>query len=47
MIWASILLVAGALGLIGVSITSYAPDVELGAGLVIQGRVPWLLLLVL
>jgi hypothetical protein len=47
MIWISILLVSGALALIGVNLTSESPDVQLGAGLIIQGRVPWLLLLVL
>ena len=47
MIWLSILLVVGTLALIGTSLGSYTPDVELGAGLIIQGRVPWLLLLVL
>jgi hypothetical protein len=42
MLWLSILLVFGTLTLIGVNLTSESP--QLGAGLLIQGRVPWLLL---
>jgi hypothetical protein len=44
MIWLSILLVFGTLALIVVNVASEAPDLRLGAGLLIQGRVPWLLL---
>jgi len=47
MIWISILLVSGALALIGVNLTSESPDLDLGAGLIIRGRIPWLLLLTL
>jgi hypothetical protein len=47
MIWISILLVSGALALIGVNLTSESPDLHLGAGLIIRGRIPWLLLLTL
>jgi hypothetical protein len=45
MIWISILLVSGALALIGVNLTSESPELHLGAGLVISGRIPWVLLL--
>jgi hypothetical protein len=45
LIWISILLVSGALALLGVNLTSESPDLQLGAGLIIRGRVPWLLLL--
>jgi hypothetical protein len=44
MIWLSILLVFGTLALIGVNLTSESPDLHLGAGLVIRGRTPWILL---
>ncbi len=30
--------------LIGVNLTSEAPDLRLGAGLIIHGRIPWILL---
>ena len=43
-IWVSILLVSGVLALIGVNLTADTPDLQLGAGLIIAGRVPWLLL---
>jgi hypothetical protein len=45
MIWISILLVSGALALIGVNLTSESPELHLGAGLIIRGRIPWVLLL--
>ena len=44
MIWLSILLVFGTLASIVVNVTSESPDLQLGAGLVIRGRVPWVLL---
>jgi hypothetical protein len=44
MIWLSILLVFGTLALIGVNLTSESPELHLGAGLIIHGRIPWLLL---
>jgi len=44
MIWLSAFLVFGTLALVGVSLSTDAPDTSLGAGLVIQGRVPWMLL---
>ena len=47
MIWMSILLVFGALALIGVNLTSESPELHLGAGLIIGGRIPWLVLLTL
>jgi hypothetical protein len=47
MIWISILLVSGALALIGVNLTSESPELHLGASLIIRGRIPWLLLLAL
>jgi len=47
MIWLSLLLVSGALTLIGVNLTSESPDLQLGAGLIIRGRIPWPLLLLL
>jgi hypothetical protein len=47
MIWISILLVSGALALIGVNLTSESPELHLGASLIIRGRIPWLLLLTL
>ena len=45
MIWLSLLIVSGVLTLIGVNLDSEAPDVRFGAGLLIAGRVPWLVLL--
>jgi hypothetical protein len=45
MIWLSMLLVFGTLALIGVNLGSESPG--LGAGLIIRGRVPWILLAVL
>ncbi len=47
MIWISILLVSGALALIGVNLASESPEHQLGASLLIRGRIPWLLLLTL
>lgn len=47
MIWISFLMVAGALALIGVNLTSETPALHLGAGLIIGGPVPWLPLLTL
>lgn len=47
MIWISILLVSGVLALIGVNLASESPDLQLGAGLIIRGRIPWLVLLAL
>jgi len=47
MIWISILLVSAGLALIGVGVTSESPDLQLGVGLIISGRIPWLLLLTL
>lgn len=44
MIWLSILLVFGTLALIGANLTSDAPELQLGAGLMIRGRIPWILL---
>jgi hypothetical protein len=44
MIWLSILLVFGTLALIGVNLASESPDLRLGAGLVIHGRIPWILM---
>ena len=44
MIWLSVVVVAGTLALIGVSLTSEAPDLTLGAGLLVEGRVPWAVL---
>jgi hypothetical protein len=44
MLWLSMLLVFGSLTLVGVHLAAEAPDLRLGAGLLIQGRVPWLLL---
>lgn len=44
MIWLSMLLVFGTLTLIGVNLTSESPDLELGASLIIRGRIPWILL---
>ncbi len=43
MIWLSILLVFGTLASIGVNLTSESPELDLGAGLIIQGRVPWIM----
>ena len=42
MLWLSILLVFGTLAAIGVNLASESP--QLGAGLLIHGRIPWLLL---
>lgn len=47
MIWLSMLLVFGALALIGVNLSSVSPALDLGAGLIIRGRIPWALLAVL
>jgi hypothetical protein len=44
MIWLSMVLVFGALALIGVNLGSDSPDLHFGAGLIIRGRIPWLLL---
>jgi hypothetical protein len=44
MIWLSILLVFGTLASIGVNLTSDSPGLQLGAGLIIRGRIPWILL---
>ncbi len=44
MIWLSLLTVFGVLALVGASLGAYEPDLRLGAGFIIQGRVPWLLL---
>ncbi len=44
MIWLSILAVFGTLALVALGVTSEVPRLELGAGWVIRGRVPWLLL---
>ena len=44
MIWLSILLVFGTLALIGVNLGSQSPELGLGAGLIIRGRTPWILL---
>lgn len=44
MIWLSVALVFGTLALIGVNLGSESPELGLGAGLLIRGRVPWLLL---
>lgn len=43
----SLLMVFGTLALIGVSLTSQSPTLDLGAGLIIRGRTPWVLLAVL
>ena len=40
MIWLSMLLVFGTLALIGVNLASESPDLRLGAGWIIHGRVP-------
>ena len=47
MIWLSALLVFGTLALMLVNLASEAPQLGLGAGLLIQGRIPWTLLVVL
>jgi hypothetical protein len=44
MIWLSMLLVFGTLALIGVNLASESPELSFGAGQIIHGRVPWLLL---
>jgi hypothetical protein len=41
MIWLSLLLVFGTLALIGVNVTSESPELHLGAGLIIRGRIPF------
>ncbi|MDX1650325.1 MAG: hypothetical protein R3263_10770 [Myxococcota bacterium] len=43
----SVLLVFGTLALIGVNVSSETPEPSLGAGLIIEGRVPWMLLALL
>jgi len=43
MIWLSIILVFGTLTSIGMSLSSETPALDLGAGLIIHGRVPWML----
>jgi hypothetical protein len=47
MIWLSMLLVFGTLAAILANVTSDTPQLSLGAGLIIQGRVPWVLLALL
>jgi hypothetical protein len=47
MIWLSILVVFGTLAWIGVNLASESPALQLGASLIIRGRVPWILLAVL
>ena len=42
MIWLSLLLVFGTLAVIGVNLASESPELRLGAGQLIHGRVPWL-----
>lgn len=42
MIWLSMILVFGTLALVVVNVTSATPALELGAGLLVQGRVPWI-----
>ena len=44
MIWLSVLLVFGTLALIGVNLGAESPELRLGAGQLIRGRIPWLLL---
>lgn len=44
MIWLSIALVFGTLAWIGMTITAESPDLDLGAGLLIRGRIPWVVL---
>lgn len=44
MIWISILLVFGTLALIGANLASESPGLHLGAGLMIRGRIPWIVL---
>lgn len=43
MIWLSILLVFGTVGLIVLNLTSALPALNLGAGLIVHGSVPWVL----
>jgi hypothetical protein len=47
MIWLSLFLVFGTLTLIGVNLASQSPELALGAGLIVRGRIPWLLLALL
>jgi len=47
MFWLSLLMVFGTLVLVGVNLASESPALGLGAGLIIHGRTPWLLLAVL
>jgi hypothetical protein len=47
MIWLSMLLVFGTLTSIAVNLTAESPALELGAGLIIRGRIPWILLALL
>jgi hypothetical protein len=44
MIWLSSLLVFGTLAWVVATLASEAPDLQLGAGLLIHGRIPWILL---
>jgi hypothetical protein len=44
MLWLSLLLVFGTLALIGVNLSSESPELGLGAGLLIRGRAPWIVL---
>jgi hypothetical protein len=44
MIWLSLLLVFGILAMLGVNLTAESSDLLPGAGQIIRGRVPWLLL---
>jgi hypothetical protein len=44
MILVSIVMVFGALALIGVNLTADTPVLKYGAGLIIQGKVPWMML---
>ncbi len=47
MTWLSLILVFGTLAVVGVGVAAEVPDPRLGAGEIIYGRVPWLLLGVL
>jgi hypothetical protein len=44
MIWLSILVVFGILAMLGVNLSAESSDLLPGAGQIIRGRVPWLLL---
>ncbi len=44
MIWLSLLLVFGTLALVGVNLSAETPELGLGAGWIIRGRVPWVVL---